>query len=236
MTPTERVICKRPIIFSGAMVRAILAGKKTQTRRVITPQPRPERWQSIKPGWYTPTVIVKGEQSPGPERFGFASEEEGWPCPYGAPGDHLYVRETWQTVNSECGPGIAYKADSHFMQPEFDGEDFGAGPSYNYEKYPGDYCMWYTDLCGGAPASEGYHWRPSIHMPRWASRITLEILDVRVERVQDISQAEGMGIFPHSMSATKRFRELWDKINSKRGFPWASNPWVWVIEFRRLAQ
>ena len=229
MTPTERVICKRPIIFSGAMVRAILDGRKTQTRRVIKPQP----WEVMPPRTGEP-------KWPYGFRYHKGSETNGDPypmvCPYGAPGDHLYVRETWQTVNSECGPGIAYKADSHFMQPEFDGEDFGAGPSYNYEKYPGDYCMWYTDLCGGAPASEGYHWRPSIHMPRWASRITLEILDVRVERVQDISQAEGMGIFPHSMSATKRFRELWDKINSKRGFPWASNPWVWVIEFRRLAQ
>ena len=245
---------ERPILFSGPMVRAILDGRKTQTRRIIKPvQPRTNgMWPAGR--------------NPVPD------------CPFGANGDVLWVRETWAPVNGECGPGFAYKADGAFSQPEYDGKDYGAGPSFNYEKYPGEYTMWYADLLSGAP---GHPWKPSIHCPRWASRITLEITEVRVERLQDISEddakAEGverldteryapdwdrsvcpqcggtllytglganLGVMPdcdclECDTYKKRFKHLWNHINgnaANEGDAWAENPWLWAISFRRVEE
>lgn len=216
---------ERPILFRPELVRKILDGKKTQTRRPLGLL-----------SFGAPSVIAPHELDDG--RFGFFDDADvTYVCKFGRPGDVLWVREMWQTVNSEAGPGIAYKADSSFMQPVYDGPDYGAGPSYNYDKYPGDYVMWYTDLVGGAPRSEGYHWRPSIHMPRWACRLFLEITDVRVERVQDISEAdavaEGMEPFescPGTPEPKAAFAQAWDAT-----YPgsWERNDWVWVISFRR---
>ena len=238
---------ERPILFSSEMVRAILEGRKTQTRR------------GIKPEW-SRCLDLEDEED---------RQQAIDQCPYGKPGDLLWVRETWARVNSGSGPGFAYKADSHFIQPEFDGEDFGAGPSFNYEKYPGDYCMWYTDLVGGATADEGYRWTPSIHMPRWASRITLEVTDVRVEKVQDISeediasegtpgmvcgryqcsrcngQGEGLSMPKGSCedcggtgdNPIGYWKILWNSINGKRDggiYSWEANPWVWCVSFQVL--
>jgi len=213
------------------MVRAILEGRKTQTRRIVTDK-HFKRLGLERDGDFIYTTdgpLWNGE---------FEGGRVPW-CPYGTVGDRLWVRETWARVNSECGPGFAYKADSAFIQPEFDGKNFGAGPSFNYEKYPGDYCMWYSDLVGGADASEGYRWTPSIHMPRWASRITLEITGVRVERLNEISEedaiAEGV-VFgtgkPNECRTCAKgaFMDLWNAINGADS--WMENPWVWRIAFK----
>ncbi len=136
---------ERPILFSGEMVRAILGGRKTQTRRVIK-----NSWDMAADGYDKLEDGWRAWYDPG---AGVLSSHD-IVCPYGSPGDRLWVRETWARVNSGAGPGWAYKADSHFIQPDFDGHDYGAGPSFNYEKFPGDYCMWYTDLVGGAGADE----------------------------------------------------------------------------------
>lgn len=173
---------ERPIILSAEMVRAILAGRKTQTRRVIT-----ERYQQCL--------------SPEDEPEAFLEF-----CPYGQPGDRLWVRETWgwfskQFEWGDCR-GVSYKADNAFA------------PKYQT-------------------------FRPSIHMPRWASRITLEIVSVRVERVQDISEedakAEGViPLEPRTGLYRCEFERVWDSINAKRGCGWNSNPWVWAIMFKRV--
>lgn len=236
----ESTVKERPILFSAPMVRAILDGRKTQTRRIVKPQP---------------DMTLKGEpywNVGGLRTSWIGRTEPHWGnnplmCKYGSVGDRLWVRETWARVNSECGPGFAYKADSEFIQPEFDGKDFGAGPSFNYEKYPGNYCMWYTDLVGGADASEGYRWTPSIHMPRWASRITLEIIGMRVERAHQITNADVLaeGISQSRIDKWRKwlhpndvhghaFGELWDCINGKGS--WSENPWVWVVEFKKVTE
>ena len=136
----------------------------------------------------------------------------GIKCPHGQPGDQLWVRETWMAFEEDR---IHYRADYAF-DPKGDEE-------------------------------AGITWRPSIFMPRWASRIQLEITDVRVQRVNDISELdaidEGAGATPTAhlewdgepYEYRKRFHELWDTINAKRGFGWDKNPWVWAITFKRIS-
>jgi hypothetical protein len=203
---------EKPILFSGEMVRAILAGSKTQTRRLAKLQPH----------------IVDAEPRHAPNTWGFyggAYPEHGREVrsPYGAPGDRLWVRETWlqlvpehrsawraQLSACERADGIVYRAS---YQTDYDGEQ--------------------------ARRDYGYKWRPSIYMPRWASRISLEITSVRVERLHEISEedARAEGVVPLQMdngSFLPRFEGLWDSINGERA-PWASNPWVWVVGFKRAA-
>jgi len=189
---------ERPIIFSGPMVRAILDGRKTQTRR------------AVKSSGIWSVEDRDGSRWPGYENnYG---EWQWMACPYGQPGDRLWVRECWGLRDTQPKDGperavIGYRAD---------GET--AAPNGRYQL-----------------------WRPSIHMPRWASRITLEITGVRVERVQDISEedarAEGVSetcVLPGDRgSFIPSFGMLWEQINAKRGYGWDVNPWVWVIEFRR---
>lgn len=153
---------ERPIIFGTTMMRALLAGRKTQTRRVVKPQPK----------------IV---------------DRDKWPCPYGAPGDRLWVRETWAL--GAHASAIVYRADGEFAP--------GAG-----------------------------RWRPSIHLSRKLARITLELTDVRVQRVQEISQFDAMQEGFDGPDHKANFCKLWDTINAKRGYQWASNPWVWALTFK----
>lgn len=212
---------ERPIIFSGPMVRAILSGAKTQTRRVVKPQPLSGLGYMM--GYARQYAIQVGEDWPDDAR-------DRVTCPYGVPGDRLWVRESWTRV-----PQSAYWHDSSVPHCR-DGED------------------WIIYRAGWERSNPGVGWHPSIHMPRWASRITLEVTDVRVERVQDISEADVIaeGITHHDgldvghsgfrystdspvyATAKAAYAALWDKINRKRGYGLDVNPWAWVVEFERL--
>ncbi len=229
---------EKPIIFSGPMVKAILDGRKTQTRRVMKPQPKmlcdalywkSPRYDNGDGVDYFHTVDTRGIMS-------------AWvaACPLSV--DRLWVRETWADVNTEEGPAILYRASGNYQHwRDFStvfGEDYGAGPSMDYDAYPGDYCMWWTDLLNGEP---DHGWRSPIHMWRWASRINLGVAGIRVERLQDITGkdaiAEGIDLSNQHDSYVPEnqihvFKELWDSINAKK-HPWSSNPWVWVVDFRR---
>jgi hypothetical protein len=211
---------ERPIIFNSEMVRAILKGEKTQTRRVMkSPPPEDMSVDSIQVGWYYPIAIDKdGNEEPGELVFGAYDEDGEWgaKCPYGAWGDELWVRETWFTCNKYDDV-----APSKIM-------DIADNPPHVW--YPASHWLdgstdeqWKKEMQGKR--------RPSIFMPRWASRIQLRIVKVWVERVQDIAdpQAEGVGYW--GCDTIEVFEDLWDSINAKRGFSFASNPWVWAVEF-----
>lgn len=203
---------ERPILFSTEMVRAILDGRKTQTRRVVKPQPnkatentREIRFELNSDVWHCLRFCHDHLQP----------HDEIIKCPYGVPGDRLWVRETWAT-DMELDDCRAAREDA---MDSYDGLYYRAG-----EISPDTLC-----------------WRQPIHMPRWASRITLEVVSVRVERVQDISweDAQAEGCWRSKNPATvsvepPEFCVLWDSINAKRGFSWEMNPWCWVVEFKRL--
>lgn len=222
---------ERPVIFNGEMVRAILDGRKTQTRRVIKVQPESKTFGLRK--------IIESENASEEGKYYWSlsdalgisrARSNPFLCPFGQVGDRLWVRETWADVNHDGHPAIAYRADGGLRVI---GEDDGEEEDPNLEKYW--FAQWYADLISGA---EG-NWRPSIHMPRWASRITLEITAVRVERLNDISEedakAEGVkaGVSPgHHMMHQVAFSELWQSIYGEES--WGANPWVWVIEFKQV--
>lgn len=219
---------ERPILFSAPMVRALLAGTKTQTRRAVKPQPIANHR-----GKFAFTTFTDDE---GVESYWVNSPLWGpVRCPYGKPGDRLWVRENgWE--RPERTPRMMR-----------DGAD-------TWERYYYD-ADGYTDLELDQFREWGFKRRPSIHMPRWASRITLEITGVRVDRLQDISEAdaiaEGCDSFPgikHDDDAAAlarigpvdfdsfpiaRYAALWESINGPGS--WDANPWVWVVEFRRIS-
>lgn len=229
------------------MVRALLDGRKTQTRRVVKPQPvkngyheekhffrRIERFPADT--WLLPTKK---------DRFLLAPD---WHtrCPYGAPGDRLWVRETWMPdppIDGSWSGDISWQDErridgvpAHYRKPE--------------------HCVFAASWDGPQ-----LRWRPGIHMPRWASRLTLEVTEVRVERVQDISEedaiAEGVeqadtgplrwvryrnymhereaqGIATSFASPRESFFSIWESINGAES--WAANPWVWVVRFKVVGQ
>ncbi|HQQ70360.1 MAG TPA: hypothetical protein PLL92_08630 [Alicycliphilus sp.] len=203
---------ERPILFSAPMVRALLNGTKTQTRRVV--KGAPDDWAPMQPQRFAPTVFDRhGNEDAGPWTFGAGNEDgDCWiTCPYGQPGDRIWVREAW-----------AWSGD-------------GAVPAADRVR-KGE--VWFrADTERSSPA---IRWRPSIHMPRWASRITLEVTGVRVERLQAISEkdawAEGCEGYDDDMTGGKsgyrEYCELWEQINGPGS--WDANPWVWVIEFKRV--
>jgi hypothetical protein len=198
---------ERPILFSGPMIRAILDGRKKMTRRVMKPQPS-EGFCHAVVGKYHPIIVRKdGEEEPGPEVYGVYDEGEDYPCPYGAPGDTLWCKETWR----ESDDGFIYRAD---------------------HDHP----------------AEGI-WRPSIFMPRKASRITLELTNVRVHRLQVITWqdvlAEGIGsgsvVGPNPdnpvwvENVIDSFKNLWNSINGDRDggiYAWEKSPFVWALSFK----
>lgn len=222
---------ERPMIFNAEMVRAILDGRKTQTRRIMKPQPTPCTLQ--KGGHWWPSNVFKTmlhieeEMQNGKGCWGGLV---GDACPFGDVGDRIWVRETWARYNiDQDSHDMAYRATTPEDWPE-----------------------------------EG-RWRPSMHMPRWASRITLEITGVRVERLNNISHedAEREGIhtevwdqtvvaknyaaedgffqfwsesMPHYVEMNELYRSsfqsLWQSIYGAEN--WQANPWVWVIEFKRI--
>jgi len=232
---------ERPILFSGEMVQAILDGRKTQTRRVIKPQPRygqnvtctvcgqrkAPQGRSIPDATSASycTHECKGYYTDPQPDYLFSTETDAdfgyhWNprCPYGIPGDRLWVRETWRT--DKLGEGEYPVRKGQWIECR-------ATPDIPPPTYPG-------------------RWRASIHMPRWASRIDLEITDIRVERVQEISPQDvcregirptipgGFEIDECDWIGAQQFKPLWDSINAKRGYGWGVNPWVWVISFRRI--
>lgn len=234
-TEVHKPVVEHPVLFSGEMVRAILEGRKTQTRRVVKPQP--ELNQRLGLLWKGHYYGIRTDGLPYLKTF----VQE---CPYGVPGDRLWVRETWARVSDGEKYGVCYRVDG---EDQIDGE-------------------------------AGERWRPSIFMPRQASRITLEITGVRVQRVQEISEedaiAEGIQIFGatpveiltglmatmkpvtrraflasalavalglvdvlagrRKLTNREAFAVLWDRINAKRGYGWRANPWAWAISFRRI--
>lgn len=205
-TPRER-----PILFSGPMVRAILEGRKTQTRRVVKPQP-----------------------TGGPTKLTFCQESRGawllgkhlYPCPYGVPGDRLWVRETWGYR------GQFYSENAHAEGPVI----------YRADGLP-------TDV-------HGERWRPSIHMPRRVCRLELDIARVRVERFQDITDADAMAEGIKKIEGRAGGKEFnlfglpeWDELATTpreafrmllesvgRGKAWTDNDWCWVVDFTRTPQ
>ena len=227
----------RPILFNTDMVKAILAGHKTQTRRAVNAYmaanfDEPRGAEDVLAGY--PFVETEG---------GYVSALKL--CPYGQPGDLLYVRETWNEGWSYGGSDsvVFYRAT-------------GDGWIGSEVHPPADVMNGQFGVSSGqtaCSAPKSIKWKPSIHMPRWASRLTLEITDVRVERLQDISEedarSEGIqskpgiaviegkqtpspvyfvgGLHPEG-SPSEAFRSLWSSIYSN----WHTNPWVWVVEFK----
>lgn len=282
--PYDRTMRERGILFSAPLVKALLAGAKTQTRRLIKPQPVRQlpnerelpsptgepwtirrdlgwRWQRSK-NWSC--FVADNAHAPFAEHL--ANH-----CPYGVPGDRLWVRETWGdrgcAVTLHGGGESNHRAFIHYLADDSKREipltrkQFDElGKRHLHEQ---DACPKVTGDEGSDErwaSSEAYSdwlrafWtksRPSIFMPRWASRITLEVTEVRVQRLHDISEddakAEGVerlqhvaddqpllsggtaGDRPHVLA----FSVLWDDINGERA-SWASNPWVWCVSFRRL--
>ncbi|WP_278495554.1 hypothetical protein [Pantoea vagans] len=213
---------ERPIIFNADMVRAVLDGRKTQTRRIMRVQPESNQCGLLRITDSTKRSDIDKYHWAESNATGTHARSALFSCPFGTVGDRLWVRETWSDVNLEGSAAVAYRADEGLRGLTNDNDD-GDEDDPRLEKY--SFANWYPDLISGA---EGI-WRPSIHMPRWASRITLEITGVRVERLQDISaadmQAEGM-----------RWREefpcLWQTLYGEES--WQANPWVWVVEFKRM--
>ena len=178
----------KPILFSTPMVKAILEDRKSQTRRVLKPEP----W-SMDPAYF----------------HDFSKDFGGRVCPYGQVGGEMYVRET---------------------------HNIGGIPPKEWAMYRADY---------DDKTAQQIVWHPSIFMPKWASRITLEITGVRVERVQEIGRVNHADVlhegYPFGYDSnelkehpTSTFARLWDSINAKRGYGWETNCWVWVLEFKRV--
>ncbi|MEL5451106.1 hypothetical protein PTR41_14645 [Serratia bockelmannii] len=217
---------ERPVIFNGEMVRAILDGRKTQTRRVMKVQP-----ESSGFGLRFITESLNNRDTG--KYFWSQSDACGinkprsklFACPFGQVGDRLWVREAYQGPLFNFDQMETYLEDtSKFERPEFC--EYRADGGKTPEYYDADDNL-------------RYGWKPSIHMPRWASRILLEITAVRVERLNDISEedarAEGVAPSQHIITPPEAlyrvgFLKLWQSIYGEES--WRANPWVWVIEFR----
>lgn len=215
---------ERPIIFSGPMVRSIIEGSKTQTRRVVK-----QCKQFTEAGVAGPhdayNAMMSADYSHA--RFLVAGDmgyTEPVYCPYGQPGDRLWVRETWRPEELASGNDvIRFRADQSFK---------GIPATQDAAN------KWVSASWRDGEGHDNWRWRPSIHMPRWASRITLEITGVRVERLQEITpddcRAEGEPLANTDIGVRYGFGQLWNSINAARGHSWDSNPWVWVVEFKRV--
>lgn len=192
---------ERPIIFSAPMVRAILAGAKSQTRRVVKLKP----WQQIE---------ERDDGAPWPWMYDDDRADDHWlPCPYGQAGDRLWVREAWRVID---------------LADVFAPREITAASRIWFE----------ADGPHGLPAGRYRHAR---FMPRWASRVTLEVTGVRVERLQDISEADAVaeGVdaarylgFGLDRAHARAYSDLWESLHGPGS--WDANPWVWVVAFGRI--
>lgn len=214
---------ERPIIFSAQMVKAIQIGIKTQTRRMVKGQHEsqfvgstgddkkdPRNWGWLNSNDEICTLVDRGEGEPYLR------------CPYGVPGDRLWVKETWWMHDD---PNAFAPSDGNVTDPDGNKRLVGYAATMDYD----------SARCA---ADYGCRKRPSIHMPRWASRITLELTEVRVERLQAITlpDCEAEGAPPthpadNIWDSTATYRKLWESINGAGS--WAKNPWVWVIGFKQ---
>ena len=199
---------ERPILFSGAMVRAILGGEKTQTRRPVKPQPE----SALK--WLDESRCMEPENGVDPliawVPIGKSGAQSYWRCPYGVPGNRLWVREKgWQRPERSLRE-MREGADT-WKPYYFDADGLTKSDHDQFKAW-------------------GFKRRPSIHMPHCASRIILEVTAVRVERLQEINEDDARA---EGCALSQNYMILWDLLNAKRA-PWSSNPWVWVIGFRRV--
>ena len=260
---------ERPILFSAPMIRAILSGTKTQTRRIVKLQP-PATVESVYRPFPTEPNNWQG--------YGHGLIRWYGSCPYGVPGNRLWVREPWAQEHpiavqagrySQDGragipgpPGVTYRvvyrADGEPLQVWRNAS--GEHPYFTIDGPADDIAAQYPTVSSNYTRDgKAIYWTPAIHMPRWASRITLGITEVRVQRLQDINEedakAEGLDSVPSVAFPRERawcdyhiphdsfewfrspidsYRSLWDSINGKRvGCAWADNPWVWCITFAR---
>ena len=213
---SQPVVKERPMLFSAPMIRALLAGRKTQTRRVVKPVPKwAKRFPICKPDGMAAGHEIwwwDGEF----DRVGVSQD-----CPYGKPGGRLWVKETWRPIKSVLAwdMDVTYLADGARRTVK-DGE-FGDR----------DWTMPKAAATGNVSP---------LFMPRWASRLVLEITDVRVERLNDCSEADAMAegtqepslvpIIGACWSERDAYAKLWEHINGAGS--WAANPWVWAVSFR----
>lgn len=280
---------ERPILYSGEMVRAILDGRKTKTRRIMKRPPL-----SVEP-YNTPNVIIHTNNGTLLDRwYRFNKETDGiidtrragvfgpktkraaeiaadhlhwykgasgirWSidevvsslCPYGVPGDRLWARETWRVGSWDLykqSVAVDYKADGYCRREWIKIDDYMKYLELqNRSIFDAEKVFGKRDHYSWEPGDSPCRWRPSIFMPRWASRITLEITDVRVERLREITEEDAWKEGVHEFIDRKHpyidkygtgvalaaFSNLWDSIYGKQ-YPWESNPWVWVISFRKI--
>jgi hypothetical protein len=219
-------IKERPILFSAPMVRAILEGRKTVTRRALNERVLKSIGYGVQLG---ECHELPSEGPLHPNSIGYYNDF----CPYGQPGERLWVRETWMDLR---GTGVEHRLDPDGPLQRY---------AYRADSPPGSHS-------DEARKDFGLKWKPSIHMPRAACRILLEITDVRIERLQDISEeqalAEGVRPYPdhaefgewyhvegvetYSAEPSKSFELLWSSINGTES--WNANPWVWVVELKQV--
>lgn len=222
---------ERGMIFNGEMVLAILDGRKTQTRRIVKPQPELTKGSGFS---WKGAVFGAGSDDRETNR-NFAHVK----CPHGKPGDRIWVRETWQAINDSVDEY------GHVEERTY-------APSIPKEKNTYWHTVYQEHFGSESREDRGFPWRPAIHMPRWASRILLEITDVHVERLHSISDrdalAEGLFQLPASgryclqpgmqyfgmasHNAKEVYSWLWESIYGEES--WQANPWVWVIKFKRI--
>ncbi|HBX0854898.1 TPA: hypothetical protein MF126_21220 [Klebsiella pneumoniae] len=242
---------ERGIIFNGEMVQAILDGRKTQTRRIMKVQPESNQLGLLLITDSTKHSDIGKYHWAESNATGNHVRSKLFSSPFGAVGERIWVRETWATLGNEDGCYVDWEDNL------CKGDERSAARIYraSCEQRPGDYGLWsIPDDAYWKPHTKEHKfegaWRPSIHMPRWASRILLEITDVRVERLNAISEedarAEGIidggclncgepepcGCANPEPDATDAFAYLWQSIYGQDN--WNANPWVWVIEFKRV--
>lgn len=204
---------EHPILMSGPMILALLDGRKTQTRRIVKPQP-PYGCEYLMNGAFSHALCRSVDRPEVWVRPTTKSIDHRLACPYGGPGDRLWVKETFRVNGTLAGPRVTYRAD-------------------NTEAFPKG-C---PDDCPDWTADDN-HWRPSIFMRRYANRIALEITKVRVERLQDISVDDALSEGVQCGSdgpwcAVGEYQRLWESIRNGPG-SWKANPWVWMIDFKTI--